>query len=237
MEQLREHLKKGGALHHAYIIEGEKEGVIKQLTAFFEQDLGLTLANNPDYFRAEFETFGVEEAHLLKERQSFLSAAGQSSARKIFVICAERFSVEAQNALLKTLEEPTAGTHIFFILPSIARVLPTVRSRAVILHDAPHESAAKNANAFFAASYTEREKLITPIVEEKNRAGAAGLLSGMEDILKKRLKRTGALREYHAALSAINKCRTHLSGRAPSLKMLLEYVAAALPVGDPLDSR
>lgn len=228
MEQLKENFKKGGMLHHAYIIEGEKEGVLKQLTSFFEQDLGIILANNPDYWRAEFETFGVEEAHMLKERQSFLSAEA-ANTRKIFVISTERFSVEAQNALLKTLEEPTAGTHIFFIVSNVSRVLPTVRSRVVLLRDSADMVAAKNANAFLAASWSEREKLIAAIAEEKNRPAAAGLLSGLEYALKKRLKRTGDTAEYHSSLAALHKCRTHLSGRAPSLKMLLEYVAAIVP--------
>lgn len=218
------------ALHHAYIIEGEKERVLKQLVDFFEQDLGIALANNPDYFRAEFETFGVLEAHLLKERQSFLSAAaGQNGVKKIFVISAERFSVEAQNALLKILEEPTAGTHIFFIVPDASRVLPTVRSRVVFIRDADRAQAERNTNAFLAASYGEREKLIEPLVEEKNRPATAGLLLGIEGALKERLKRTGDRREYHLALAAVSKCRLHLGGRAPSLKMLLEYLAVVLP--------
>lgn len=237
MEQLQEHLKKSGVLHHAYIIEGEKENVVKQLTSFFEQDLGIPLANNPDYFHAEFETFGVEEAHMLKERQSLLSISMErSEAKKIFVISTERFSVEAQNALLKVLEEPTIGTHIFFILQDVSRVLPTVRSRVVFLRDnADSFSSAKNALAFLAASWSERGKLIAALAEEKNRAGAFALLSGLEAALKERLKRSGDVREYHILLTALHKCRAHLSGRAPSLKMLLEYVAAVLPC-EKLDS-
>ena len=34
-------------------------------------------------------------------------------SRKIFIIGANSFTREAQNALLKTFEEPTAGTHFF----------------------------------------------------------------------------------------------------------------------------
>ncbi len=227
MEQLKENFKKSGVLHHAYIIEGEKESVLKQLVGFFEHDLGIFLANNPDYWRIDFETFGVEEAHLLKERQSRLPA-GAAVMRKIFLICAERFSSEAQNALLKVLEEPTAGTSIFFVLPDASRILSTVRSRVVFIR----AGAPKKVNAFLAASYGEREKLIARIAEEKDRSGALALLSDMEHGLKERLKQTGDMREYHAALSALHKCRSHLSRRAPSLKMLLEYLAIILPANE-----
>jgi DNA polymerase-3 subunit delta' len=42
---------------------------------------------------------------------------------------AERMTVSAQNALLKTLEEPPASTYIILLTSAIDRLLPTTRSR------------------------------------------------------------------------------------------------------------
>ncbi|OGG72469.1 hypothetical protein A3A38_02180 [Candidatus Kaiserbacteria bacterium RIFCSPLOWO2_01_FULL_53_17] len=211
---------RGGRLHHAYIIEGAHEEIAPALADFFERELGVKTRGNPDYQCAVFDTFGIEEVRGLKERQSRLSVAG---GKKVFVICAERIPVEAQNALLKTLEEPSAGTHFFFIIPSVAHILPTVRSRAVMLHTKGDTEDAV-ADAFFAASYAKREALIKTIVEEKDRRAAGALVAGLMRGLKKRY---GAkdVAEYHAALAALHKCRGHLAGRAPSVKMLLEYLA------------
>lgn len=224
MTNLRSLLSQG-ALHHAYVIEGEKESVLKQLISFFERDLGVTLANNPDYWHGEFATFGIDEARELRERQSRASA--ESGSRKIFVVSAGRLTVEAQNALLKTLEEPTAGTHIFIILPSMAEVLPTVRSRAIFLRvgdDVPQEKA----KTFLASSYAEREKVIKSFPEEENRARASELIHELQRALKEKLKKKSDALEYHQSFFALEKCRAHLGGRAPSVKMLLEYLAVVL---------
>jgi DNA polymerase-3 subunit delta' len=50
---------------------------------------------------------------------------------------AELMTVEAQNALLKTLEEPTERTYLILTTSNAAQLLPTVRSRCSELHLAP----------------------------------------------------------------------------------------------------
>ena len=59
-------------------------------------------------------------------------AAGKPSRgrAKVFIVDeAERMSTGAQNALLKTLEEPPATTYLILLTRSIDRLLPTTRSR------------------------------------------------------------------------------------------------------------
>ena len=226
MDQLKEHFKKNGWLHHAYVIEGEKGAVVQQLVEFFEKDLGIPLANNPDYWFREFATFGIDEARDVRERQSRVSASGQ--ARNLFVISAERVTVEAQNALLKTLEEPTAGPHIFIIVPSSAEMLSTVRSRAVFLRSRGL-SSKKESDAFLLSPYHEREKFLKSFPEDRERGRAGALLAGLYERIKEKFKESGNAQVYHDTLRAIEKCREHLGGRAPSVKMLLEYLAVVLP--------
>jgi DNA polymerase III delta' subunit len=56
--------------------------------------------------------------------------APQRSSRKVFVVVdAHLLSDEGQNQLLKTLEEPPAGTHILLITSNENQLLATVRSR------------------------------------------------------------------------------------------------------------
>lgn len=62
--------------------------------------------------------------------------------RRVFVIeQAEAMRDEAQNALLKTLEEPPAYVHLILISQAIEEVLPTVRSRCQIVEFAPLPAA------------------------------------------------------------------------------------------------
>lgn len=59
--------------------------------------------------------------------------ASQGQWRITLVDGAESLSDEAQNALLKTLEEPPAHSVLLLVTRSVAALLPTIRSRARVL--------------------------------------------------------------------------------------------------------
>ena len=64
--------------------------------------------------------------------------APQLSRNKVLIVDeAELLSEAGQNLLLKTLEEPPAGTFIFLITSDSTRLLPTVRSRCRMLSFGP----------------------------------------------------------------------------------------------------
>ncbi|MBI4133891.1 MAG: hypothetical protein HY475_00545 [Candidatus Terrybacteria bacterium] len=78
---------------------------------------------------------GIEQARAVR---SFLSSTPFSAERKVVLIDgAEYFSVEAANALLKTLEEPPDESVLFLIAHETARVLPTIRSRTLPVRFTP----------------------------------------------------------------------------------------------------
>ncbi|MCC6868795.1 MAG: DNA polymerase III subunit delta' [Burkholderiales bacterium] len=54
-------------------------------------------------------------------------------AKVAIVTPADRLNAAAANALLKTLEEPPAGTHLVLVTARPGRLLPTVRSRCQVL--------------------------------------------------------------------------------------------------------
>ena len=60
--------------------------------------------------------------------------------KKIYIIneC-EKMTVQAQNALLKTLEEPPAYGVILLLTTNVEALLPTILSRCVVLHMRPVE--------------------------------------------------------------------------------------------------
>jgi DNA polymerase III subunit delta' len=70
----------------------------------------------------------------VREIQHFLSlvvpgSSGGQIARAIVIENAEMLTTEAQNALLKTLEEPPQDTVLILTANSLDNVLPTIRSR------------------------------------------------------------------------------------------------------------
>jgi len=57
--------------------------------------------------------------------------------RTIIIDAAEDLTPEAANALLKTLEEPTANTHFFLVCHGLSRLLPTIISRCRLMRLQP----------------------------------------------------------------------------------------------------
>jgi DNA polymerase-3 subunit delta' len=72
-----------------------------------------------------------------REIIDFLNLKSLSGRRVIIIDQAQLLNPMAANSLLKTLEEPPEGTFFFLIAPSIAGLLPTIRSRSRAVHFRP----------------------------------------------------------------------------------------------------
>ncbi len=94
---------------------------------------GLALASRDPNVRSSKQTSIAKEVveEFLIEPASRTSVSSSTSiANKVFIVDeAHLLGMEAQNALLKTLEEPPTGTILILITPSEDRLLPTIRSR------------------------------------------------------------------------------------------------------------
>jgi len=208
--------KKTGNLHHAYILEGEKELIRKNLIDFIEKYLKHETKGNPDFWHGQFESFSIDDARKLRDRQS---QKALSDGRKIFVIETLTITVEAQNALLKVFEEPTSGTHFFIITPSAHVFLPTLRSRVVII--ARENEEIKNSRPiqeFVTMTPSERLKFVADIIENKNKEQAIELVEGL--IIYARSKKYTP-----ETMTELIKIRGYLNDRSPSLKLSLEHAA------------
>ncbi len=76
-------------------------------------------------------TIGVDMIRDLKKQLAIQSVKNQP--KTALIPEAEKLTPQAQNALLKTLEEPPANTTIILVTPSIDKLLPTVISRCQIV--------------------------------------------------------------------------------------------------------
>lgn len=72
-----------------------------------------------------------------KEVLEYLSLKSLSGNRVIIIDQAQTLNPQAANSLLKTLEEPPAGTFFFLIAPSVAGLMSTIRSRSRIVQFKP----------------------------------------------------------------------------------------------------
>ncbi len=136
----------------------------------------------------------------------------------------QEFTHEAQNALLKLLEEPPATAQFYIITESKGGLLPTLVSRLVrfgIEESSEDSSRAEEIDAFFSASYADRLAYILERTNKKDDIWASHIMDAFE---------TYAERNTDAQLMQM-LCDIQPMFAAPgaSKKMILEHLALLLP--------
>ncbi|ELC8402675.1 DNA polymerase III subunit delta' [Clostridium perfringens] len=127
------------ALSHAHLIIGE-EGIGKSLLAdeFAYKILGIpSQREHVDivHYKSEKASFGVD---LVRNIIAEANKKPYECDRKVIIIHnGEKLTVAAQNALLKTIEEPLTGIFIIILSSNIDSILETIRSRCQIHRLAP----------------------------------------------------------------------------------------------------
>ena len=158
-EQIKEHLRNAvatGQVSHAYIINGERSSGKEFIARVFAMALQCerdgvepcgechscrqALSNNqPDIIYVSHEkpnTIGVED--IRTQINGDIVVKPYSSPRKIYIMNeGEKMTAQAQNALLKTLEEPPAYAVILILTTQVEALLPTILSRCVVLNMKP----------------------------------------------------------------------------------------------------
>lgn len=211
-------------IHHAYVIEGEKETILKNLFRQLSKELKVERIGNPDFFFEEFDVLGIDDARRIKDIQSNSTFGG---GKKIFVTSLNSITREAQNSLLKVLEEPTADTHFFIVIPTLSKLLPTFISRVEVVSEKNTSPDLKEAKEFAQSSVARRLIMIKKITENKDKAGAIVFLKNLASYLSN--ERIDKLSENKLkALNIISKNISYLGDRSSSVKLILESVALTL---------
>lgn len=154
-EQIKEHMQNTlstGKVSHAYIIHGEKFSGKEFIAKIFAMALqcekeGIEPCNQchsckqslsknqPDIIYVTHEkpnTISVDD--IRAQVNNDVAIKPYSSKFKIYIINeAEKMSTQAQNAILKTLEEPPVYAVFILLVSNINSLLPTILSRCVTL--------------------------------------------------------------------------------------------------------
>lgn len=203
-------------MHHARLFLGEFEQV-KLLLPEYARTSGL------DVTHTAVDSFGIDDARALG-----LASAQKplASPLRTFVLSFRTATVEAQNALLKTLEDPVLTTEFFVIVPREDVLISTVRSRLQYERiDSVESNVSKIAEAFILSPYSERLKEIEKRAKDKDDAWMEEILSGIEMWAEKNMGKSGV----SEVLEDVMLVRTYLPHRGASKKMLLEQLALTLP--------
>ena len=158
-EQLKEHIQNAitsNKVSHAYIINGERNAGKEFIARIFAMTLQCEKGgvepcnechsckqalrhNHPDIVYISHEkpnSIGVED--IRGQINNDIGIKPYSSPRKIYIMNeGEKMTPQAQNALLKTLEEPPEYAVIFILTDNVEALLPTIISRCVVLNMKP----------------------------------------------------------------------------------------------------
>lgn len=204
----------GSNLHHAYLLPGDDEADALLDSIFSE--LEVKKSGNPDFFAFQLETFGIDEARDLSAK------AGRKAfgSRKMFVISAKRMTLEAQNALLKALEDPYPDTHFFIRVREEQMLIPTLLSRVQVLRpEGVRTHDAEEAEKFLSLAPAQRLAFAKKFAEDEKS------VSAFLDSLLKLLKDKGSSLEKLEKVFAI---RRFSDDRSASSRLLLEHLALCL---------
>ena len=160
-DQIRDHLQdavKSGHISHAYILSGPKDAGKHFIANIFASAILCTdrqmdsrgmpepcgscisciqaaAGSNPDmiYVRRQPDRKGIGVDAIRAMRDDVVTLP-YAASHKIYIIeDAETMNAQAQNALLKTIEEPPSYAVIILLADGTDRFLPTVMSRCVTL--------------------------------------------------------------------------------------------------------
>lgn len=147
-----------------------------------------------------------------------------ASTERVFVLQARDIAVEAQNALLKLLEEPPAYAVFYLVIPQTASLLPTLLSRLHVERSEAKQSGETDAfTAFLRASYAERLACIGEKTKQKDQEWIEAIMEGCEQVATSSGNRSPFL------LETVLFARRYGRTKGASAKMLLEELSLLLP--------
>jgi DNA polymerase III subunit delta' len=155
-EDIRKHFIsaiEAGTLSHAHLIIGD-DGIGKSLLA---KETAVRILGRQEIkqyvdileYRSKKKSIGVDEIRGIIEETVKKPYEGD---RKVIIIYdGEKITVQAQNAFLKTIEEPPRGVYIFILCKNSELILDTIKSRCQI-HKLSRLSG-KEMSEFLARKY------------------------------------------------------------------------------------
>jgi hypothetical protein len=136
------HLKKE-SMHHAFVVEGDIKASRPALFDFLKSEFSMDLGHN-DLVLLDRGDFGIDNVQEIIDINSRKPTVG---IYKVVVVILNSISHQAQNAILKTLEEPRPGTFIFILTNTSAIFLPTILSRVQVVRGNTSGAVVTNGGA------------------------------------------------------------------------------------------
>jgi hypothetical protein len=126
-------------------------------------------------------------------------------------------------------EEPAEGTTLVLVVPAEGQILPTLRSRLIML---PGAKALQELHPFIEAKEEERKKMVAKLLDraksdkdEEKQAARAEAIRIIEDLTRVVHAQKGDM----TLLTELNRFLPILHERSAPLKLIFEHLLIVLP--------
>ena len=218
---LREYDKLASMLTRL-IVSPLKEIQVKKVYEILT-DLAVT-NTHPDVLWIEPETdknLGVKDAKKIRDHLSFKPRSAKGKV--VVMVGADTLSFDAQNSLLKTLEEPPETASIILTAASEENLLETIRSRVQIIREPSKkisllEEFSESIQAIFSSSVEERFQIIEKTEDRE------GLFEALVEYTSKELPENPKLLGFAKKISEAEKFHSHQG----NIRTILEYLMLSI---------
>ncbi len=216
----------GKIFHHAYCIEGTRDSL-----SFLEQYVRGLLGHQTHILTQTFALFGVDEGRTLS--QSSRLRTGED-VHHVEIVYADSFSVEAQNVLLKAIEEPSHNTHFVFVTPRLDKILPTITSRSIsfsLLESKINNDETLEMKEFLSGGRTSRMAIIARYLKELEDEEGESSRRALDSFFEKLItfvSESNSSEKSHC-IHILSNARKYIRDKGSSQKMISEYVALMIP--------
>ncbi len=224
-------------LYHSYVVEGEPENTGAFLLKYLEER-GEIVSQSPDVLSQVYESFTMDDSRQIKDWHSKL---GVTQGKRVCIIATKFINREAEQTLLKIIEEPALNTHFFIIVPDVSTLLNTIISRTHVIKiresiNIDDEEIKKEVKIFLSSSPTLRINIISKIIKDKKDEENSGKLrfystlfvNELEMNFYEKFKKNKNDENIKFILNELQKSREFLSTQGASVKMILEHLALVI---------
>jgi len=245
--------------HHAYIIEKVSDDGISAILNFVASVLEIEKDphSSPNFLHIKSNQLSVDEAGKIIAFNSQKSFGENGGGNKVALIEINGAGHQAQNAILKTLEEPYPNTYFLITISSASLLLPTIQSRVEMYsldaffdkfkikndvkkikkgEEGEKSISSQIVSHFLGASLAERIEMVKRMVDEAGKDeedDSSKLFQFLHDIeitLKDLEKNKLNRRLSKDELQTLINVREYFADSGASKKMLLEYLSLKLPI-------
>lgn len=220
-------------LYHSYVVEADPDITVTLLRQFFEERGDIKIGSL-DTLSLNYDSLTMSDSSFLRDWHSNKSI---SSEKRICILGAKSINREAEQSLLKMLEEPAINTHFFIVVPNALFLLETIRSRVHIVRVINEEDQIfiKKVSQFISANKKDRIDQVALIIKEYKDDDSSGnlrfyatrFINELEKVQFEKFKKNRDS-DTEFILKELHSARKFLSTPGASVKMLLEHIALIL---------